>query len=519
MGSLRMLGAALALVAALGARAAAAAQAPLADLDAYVQQAMRQWKVPGLAVAVVKDGKVALARGYGVRELGKPDRVDADTLFDIGSNTKAFTAAALGTLVSAGKIKWDDLVVTRVPGFRLDSPYVTEEITLRDLLAHRSGYCDPFPMWYTSDDTTANIIERLKFQKATFGFRAHFCYDNATYMVAAQFVPAATGESWDRYVAARLFAPLRMTRTVSTAAAVAAASDVARPHGEVDGKVQVIQPYWANNMDVFGPVGGINSSANDMSHWLLMLLADGRYDGNEVLDPSIIRDMQTPQSLVQSDSDLQGWLHAQTPDTEFYTYGLGFFLQDYAGHKLVWHAGDIDGMASALALVPDEHLAVVALSNMNENRAPEGVVFEVLQAYLGLPHRDVSAALHAYLHKEEARSEAASRRIAAAGRAGSQPARPLADYAGSYSDPFYGTARIALEDGHLVLRLGNPMFVGDLDGWNGNTFRVRWRYRFYGKTYITFDLDALGNPTRLALAEPSAHYERPPTPESAALDR
>jgi CubicO group peptidase (beta-lactamase class C family) len=287
----------------------------------------------------------------------------------------------------------------------------------------------------------------------------------------------------------------------------------------VDGKVQAIQPYWANNMDVFGPVGGINSSANDMSHWLLMLLADGRYDGNEVLDPSIIRDMETPQSLVQSDSDLQGWLHAQTPDTQFYTYGLGFFLQDYAGHKLVWHAGDIDGMASALALVPDEHLAVVALSNMNENRAPEGVVFEVLQAYLGLPHRDVSAALHAYIHEEEARSEAASRRIAAAGRAGSQPAHPLADYAGSYSDPFYGTARIAQEDGHLVLRLGNPMFVGDLDGWNGNTFRVRWRYRFYGKTYVTFDLDALGKPTRLALAEPTAHYERPPTPESAALDR
>jgi CubicO group peptidase (beta-lactamase class C family) len=515
MRSLRMLGAALALIAALGMRAAAAAQAPLADLDAYVHKAMAQWKVPGLAVAVVKDGKVVLARGYGVRELGKPERVDADTLFDIGSNTKAFTAAVLGTLVSAGKLKWDDLVVGRVPGFRLDSPYVTEEITLRDLLSHRSGYCDPFPMWYTSDDTTGNIIERLRYQKPTFGFRAHFCYDNAMYMVASQFVPAVTGEPWDRYVAAQLFVPLGMTRTVSTAAAVAAASDVARPHGEVDGKVQVIQPYWANNMDVFGPVGGINSSASDMSHWLLMLLADG----NKVLDPAIIRDMETPQSLVQSDSDLQGWLHAQTPDTQFYTYGLGFFLQDYEGHELVWHAGDIDGMASALALVPDEHLAVVALSNMNENRAPEGVVFEVLQSYLGLAHRDVSAALYAFIHEEEVRAEAASRKLAAAGRAGSKPPRPLADYTGTYSDPFYGTARIAQEGGHLVMRLGNPMFVGDLDDWNGDTFRVRWRYRFYGKTYATFDIDALGNPTTLSIAEPSAHYERAPTSESAALDR
>lgn len=519
MGSMRMLGVTLTLLATLGVRAVEAAQPPLADLDVYVHHAMTQWKVPGLAVAVVKDGKVVLARGYGVRELGKPERVDADTLFDIGSNTKAFTAAALGTLVSAGKLKWDDRVVGRVPGFRLDSPYVTEEITLRDLLSHRSGYCDPFPMWYTSDDTTANIIERLQYQKASFGFRAHFCYDNAMYMVASRFVPAVTGETWNRYVAAQLFAPLGMTRTVSTAAAVAAASDVARPHGEVDGKVQVIEPYWSNNMDVFGPVGGINSSASDMSRWLLMLLADGRYNGNKVLDPSIIRDMERPQSLIQNDSELFGWLLAQTPDTQFYTYGLGFFLQDYHGHKLVWHAGDIDGMASALALVPDEHLAVVALSNMNENRAPEGVVFEVLQSYLGLAHRDVSAALYAYIHKEEGRASAASRKLAAAGQAGSKPSRPLADYAGTYSDPFYGSARIVSEGGHLVLRLGNPMFVGDLDGWNGGTFRVRWRYRFYGKTYVTFDLDALGNPTRLSITEPPAHYERAPSSAATSPDR
>ena len=519
MRSLRMLGTALALIATLGVCAAAAAQAPLADLDAYVQEAMRQWKVPGLAVAVVKDGKVVLVRGYGVRELGKPERVDADTLFDIGSNTKAFTAAVLGTLVSAGKLKWDDRVVGRVPGFRLDSPYVTEEITLRDLLSHRSGYCDPFPMWYTSDDTTANIIGRLQYQKATFGFRAHFCYDNAMYMVASQFVPAVTGEPWDRHVAAQLFAPLGMTRTVSTAAAVAAASDVARPHGEVDGKVEVIEPYWSNNMDVFGPVGGINSSASDMSHWLLMLLADGRYGGDEVLDPSIIRDMETPQSLIQNDSELFGWLLAQTPDTQFYTYGLGFFLQDYHGHKLVWHAGDIDGMASALALVPEEHLGVVALSNMNENRAPEGVVFEVLQSYLGLAHRDVSAAMYAFIQKEKGRSDAASRKLAAARRAGSKPSQPLADYVGTYSDPYYGTARIAQEDGHLVLRLGNPMFVGDLDDWNGNTFRARWRYRFYDEAYVTFDVDALGNPTRLSIAGLATHYERAPPSGSTSLGR
>jgi CubicO group peptidase (beta-lactamase class C family) len=503
------------LAIALGVSAGHAAQPALAGLDEYVQGAIAQWKVPGLAVAVVKDGQVVLARGYGVRELGKPGRVDADTLFDIGSNTKAFTAAALGMLVAAGRLRWDDPVLKYVPGFLLDSPYVTQEITLRDLLSHRSGYCDPTLMWYQSHDTTVNIVERLRYQQPRYGFRAHFCYNNTMYLVASQFVPAITGTTWNSYVATHLFAPLGMNRTVSTAAAVAAASDVARPHGKVDGKVRVIKPYWSNNMDVFAAVGGINSSVNDMSHWLIMLLADGRYRGEKVLEPSVIQAMETPQALIQADSDLAGWLRTQTPDTRFYTYGLGLFLQDYGGHELIWHAGDIDGMASALALVPDEHLGVVVLSNMNENRAPEGVMFRVLQDYLGLAHRDVSGAMYAYIKKQEARSDAARKKLAAARRPGTQAPLPLADYVGAYSDPFYGTASVREEHGHLVLGLGNPNFVGDLQHWNGDTFRVRWRYRFYGNAYATFDVDALGEPTKLSLAQSPAHYERTPPPNSS----
>jgi CubicO group peptidase (beta-lactamase class C family) len=510
------LSAAAALLAiALGAGAAHAAQPALSDLDGYVHTAMAQWKVPGLAVAVVKDGQVVLARGYGLRELGKPEPVDADTLFDIGSNTKAFTAAALGTLVAAGRLRWDDPVVDHVPGFRLDSPWVTQEITLRDLLSHRSGYCDPFAMWYWSDDTTASVIEKLRYQKPTFGFRTHFCYNNAMYLVASQFVPAIAGASWNDYVASHLFSPLDMTRTVSTAAAVAAASDVATPHGEVDGKVRVIKPYWPNNMDVFAAVGGINSSARDMSHWLIMLLANGRYGGKQVLAPSVIQAMETPQALIEGDSELSGWLRGQTPDTRFYTYGFGLFLQDYAGHTLVWHAGDIDGMASALALIPDEHLGVVVLSNMNESRAAEGVVFHVLQDELGLAHRDVSQALYRYIQQEKTKADAAGKKLAAARRPGPAPL-PLANYVGTYSDPFYGTAGIEEEHGHLVLRLGNPMFVGDLEHWNGDTFRVRWRYHFYDGNYVTFDVDALGTPKTLSLVEGAAHYERTPPGNSTA---
>jgi hypothetical protein len=241
-----------------------------------------------------------------------------------------------------------------------------------------------------------------------------------------------------------------------------------------------------------------------------LLLADGRYQGRNVLEAAVIRSMETPQSLVQTDSDLGGWLNTQTPDSQFYAYGLGLFLQDYGGHKLVWHAGDIDGMASSLALVPDEHLGVVVLSNMSGNRAPEGVMFHVLQSYLGLPRRDVSAAMYTFIHKGDSQAAAASRKLAAAGHAGAKAPLPLADYAGTYSDPFYGTARVGQEGGHLVLRFGNPQYVGDLQPWNGNTFRVRWRYRYHGDAYITFDVDALGKPTRLSVAQSPAHYDRAP---------
>ncbi|HKK08342.1 MAG TPA: serine hydrolase domain-containing protein, partial [Gemmatimonadota bacterium] len=245
---------------------------PLEGLDAYVRRVMDQWNVPGLAVAVVKDGKVVLSRGYGVRELGEPDSVDAATLFDIGSNTKAFTAAALGTLVADGRLRWDARVADHVRPFRLSSAWVTQSITLRDLLTHDSGYCDPV-MWYPSDDS--DVIERLRYQEPDYGFRTEFCYNNMLYLTASRFIPAVTDTSWNDYVARHLFAPLGMGRTVTTEAELAASTNVATPHGRVDGRVVPIHRYWPHNMDIVSPVGGINSSADDMSRWMLMLLADG----------------------------------------------------------------------------------------------------------------------------------------------------------------------------------------------------------------------------------------------------
>ncbi|MGH8147744.1 MAG: serine hydrolase [Rhodanobacteraceae bacterium] len=489
--------------------------ATLQGLDAYVQQVMHDWHVPGLAIAVVKDGNVVLARGYGVRELGKPGAVDADTLFDIASNTKAFTVAALGTLVASGKLKWDTPVVDVLEDFRLSSPYVTENITLRDLLTHRSGYCDP-SAGYTSDND--DILARIRYQQPEYGFRAAFCYNNIQYFAAGRFIPAITGTSWNDYVAAHLFQPLGMDRTVSTEAGIEASTNVAAPHGRVDNKSAVIHRYWPHNQDITAAVGGIWSSANDMSHWLEMLLADGRYSGKTVLDSNVIRTMETPQMLIQSGPGhgIGYWIRVWMPGGSFYSYGLGLFIQNDHGHTLLWHAGDDDGMASALALVPDAHLGVVVMSNMNQADARFAIITRVLQDMLDQPQHDIEPALLAAIREYEARHAPMKKKLANTHAPDNKVPLPLADYAGTYSDKLDGGARVSIEHGHLVLRLGNPDFTGDLEPWHGNTFRVTWRYRFYGDDYATFDVDALNKPTQLSLEDLSTHYERTQQSERAS---
>lgn len=500
-------------VAALTAVAAAAAHSatapPLRNLDSYVQKIMKDWKVPGLAVAVVQDNRVVLARGYGVRELGKPGKVDANTLFTIASNSKAFTVAALGTLVAAGKLHWDDPVTHYLPRFELRDPWVTRAITVRDLLTHRSGYCDPLFMWFTTDFSRQQIIHALRFAKPTYGFRSRFCYNNAMYLVASQIIPAITGQRWGWYLRAHLFTPLDMVRTNTRVANMRSDSDVAAPHAEVGHQVGVIRRY---DTDVMAPVGGINSSVNDLSHWLLMLLDGGRYAGKQVLTPSVIAAMETPQIVIPADGDIGSWLHAMSPKSHFLTYGLGFVVEDYAGHKLVMHDGDIDGMASALGMLPNQHLGVVVLTNMDHDDARNALLYHILDQYLGLPHRGVNSALLAWSRQQAAAATAETAKLAAARAPGAAPL-PLEQYAGTYRSRLDGEARITLERGHLVLRLGNPNFTGDLIHWNHDTFRVKLRYRFYDEAfepYVTFDLDTLGMPEALHFFGVPAQFTRVP---------
>ena len=497
----------LAMCFAAAGAAAQPAPAPLGDLDAYVHRIMRDWQVPGLAVAVVKDNQVVLVRGYGVRELGQPGKVNANTLFTIASNSKAFTAAALGTLVAAGKLHWDDPVTQYLPRFELNDPWVTRQITLRDLLTHRSGYCDPIFMWFTTGFDREQIIQHLRYAKPTYSFRSRFCYNNAMYLVASDVIPAITGQSWEDYVHAHLFVPLDMNRTDTSIEAMDADPDAAAPHALVDGKVTVIRRY---DTDAMAPIGGINSSVNDLSHWLLMLLNHGNFDGKNVLSADTVTHMETPQMLIPMDSGIGTWLHTMSPASRFLNYGLGFVVEDYDGRKLVMHDGDIDGMASALGMIPSKHLGVVVLTNMDHDDARNSLLYHIFDAYLGLPPRHVEGALLRMAHENDAQNQAEKAKLATAHVPGPAPL-PLKDYVGVYSNDLDGALQVSLENGHLVLKPGNPNLTGDLIHWNHNTFRVKLRYRFYDETfdqYVTFDLDAKGQPMDLRYYDLPARFRR-----------
>jgi CubicO group peptidase (beta-lactamase class C family) len=484
--------------------APAAPPGPPRDLDAVVARAMREFEVPGLALAVVKDGRAVVLKGYGVRRLGSSTPVDAETLFAIASNTKAFTAAALAMLVDEGKIAWDDPVVRHLPSFQLYDPYVTREITIRDLLTHRSGLglgagdLLVFPdSTYTSDE----IVARLRFIKPATSFRSRYAYDNLLYLVAGQIIPAVTGKSWGDFVQERIFVPLGMTASNTSVTALRPDGNVATPHGRVEGRMQAVR---YSNVDNAAPVGAINSSAAEMARWVMAQLDHGLSrdaTGREtrLFSKEAGTEMWSSQTILPIEDPRRG-LEMLRPS--FSTYGLGWNLRDYRGKKLVGHTGLLSGMASRVQLVPDIQLGIVILTNQENDTVHRALMLTLVDHYLGGPATDWIGKLAAADREEQAKAEgtvqtAAGRRVAEA-----RPSLPLEKYAGRYVDAWYGDVAIALEGASLVLRFGRtPGLVGDLEPWQYDTFVARWRDRsLNADAYVTFALKPDGSIDQMKMA-------------------
>lgn len=481
------------LIFTICAGSAFAQDSPPADLDDYVARAVKTFEVPGLSLAIVKDGKVVMAKGYGVRKLGEPTAVDENTLFGIGSNTKAFTAAALATLVDEGKISWDDRVYQRLPGFQMYDPYVSHEMTIRDLLTHRSGMGlgeGDLLFWPHTNYTRDEIVYRLRFMKPVSSFRSHFAYDNLLYMTAGQIIPAVTGEPWDDYVRERILLPLGMTATNLSTAAFKPGNDYAWPHSKVDGK---LQPVPFQNLDNVGPAGSINSSSAEMAKWLLLQLNHGKFLDREgrLFSERDSREMWTPQTILPT-PEASGPLAGLR--SNFAAYGLGWMLRDYHGHKMVGHGGGVLGFVSQVMLVPEENLGVVILTNAEQGGAGGSILYHILDHYLALKPADWITAFKGSDEQEEKEAAETLKKQDAGRAAYSKPSLPLENYAGVYTDAWYGPATIRLENAKLVFSLDHtPSAVADLQHWQYDTFKAHWRDHTIEDAFVTFALRSDGS--------------------------
>ncbi|MGA9768619.1 MAG: serine hydrolase [Blastocatellia bacterium] len=463
------------------------------DMDAYAARVLKEFEVPGLAIAIVKDGKVVLAKGYGVRKLGEPTPVDENTLFGIASNTKAFTAAALAMLVDEGKLSWDDAVVKHLPGFQLYDPYVTREMTIRDLLTHRSGLglgAGDLLWWPPTDFSRDELVRRLRFIKPASSFRSRYAYDNVLYMVAGQVITAVTGKSWDDFIKERIFAPLGMTTSNTSVAAFSSSSNVATPHARFDGRVQATAPQPLDNV---APCGAINSSVAEMARWLIAQLNRGAIgEGHRLFSERQSREMWSAQTILPLNDPPP---HLAPLRSNFAAYGLGWGLTEYRGLKTVSHTGGLLGYVSRVTLVPDLNLGVVVLTNQQSGGAFQSLTYRVLDHYMNAPATDWIAAYRKSEEMAESRAAEVAKGQAAKRAADSKPSLELAKYAGRYTDAWYGEMAISIENNRLVLRFAHtPLLVGDLEHWQYDTFIARWRDRsLEADAFVSFALKPDGS--------------------------
>ncbi len=478
------------------------------DLDAWVERTRETFEVPGIALAIVKDGEVVVARGYGVRRIGESDPVDERTRFGIASNTKAFTATALGLLVEEGKLDWDGRVIDYLPWFRMWDPWVTREITVRDLLVHRSGLGlgqGDLLYWPESDVTRREIVEAVRHLEPVTSFRSAYAYDNILYHVAALVIEEVSGLTWEDFVRARIVEPLGMADTRVTRAATLEQGNVATPHARIEGVVVPVQPLAATATNA---AGGINSTAADMAKWLIVQLDSGRVAENDRLFAArTTGELWGPVTPMP----LRRWPDALAPlEPQYQAYALGFVVRDYRGHKMVTHTGGLPGYVSRVAMIPSMKLGIAVLTSQEMAAAFEAITARVLDHYVGAEPRDWITSWRDLMALRDSATAARDRSTASARDTASHPSLPLAGYAGTYRDAWYGDVEIGEGSDGLTIQFGRTeSLLGDLEHWQYDTFYVRWRDReLRADAFITFELATDGTVAgaRMKAASPSVDF-------------
>jgi CubicO group peptidase (beta-lactamase class C family) len=480
--------------------------APPQGFEQRAEQARKEVGVPGMAIAIVEDDRVTFAHGFGVRALGEPASVDADTIFPTGSTGKAFTVADLAVLVDTGKIGWDDRVTDRLPGFEMYDPWVTREITIRDLLVHRSGLgLGEGDLMFVprSNLTRAEAVRRLRYLKPATSFRYGFAYDNVLYMVTGQLIEAVSGETWEKFTAEHVLKRAGMLHSTSDEPERFATVNRAYPHARMDGGLRGAGTQERlNEREELGraaaPAGGLTVSANDMARWLMIQLDSGELPGHtgRLFSEAAHKQMWKP-IVLQPVPEAPAPLKATQPN--FNTYALGWDVTDYAGTKIVWHGGAVLGFLTAVVLIPEKHVGFSIEINSEDGEIIRGLMYELLDHYLGRPHVDWVARYRA--EKQRRINEALEAlKTATAKPAAVGPSLPVAAYAGTYSDPWYGNIEVGAKDGKLTIDFKTtPRMSGTLEHYQYDTFKTDLEDKTIEPAYVTFSLDADGKVDRVTM--------------------
>jgi CubicO group peptidase (beta-lactamase class C family) len=485
----RALAAAFAFTCAVAPTIAAQASPDLAAFDRYVARAAHDWRIPGMAIAVVKDDSLVFANGYGVIEIGKPAPATEHTRFAIGSTTKAMTSAALAMLVDEGKLKWDDHVIDYLPDLRLYDPYATRELTVRDLLTHRTGLPGTDLLWAVPENSYSmpEMIRRLRYVKPSSSFRSHWEYQNVVYAIGGLLVERLSGMPWETFVRTRIFAPLQMTETIPLVSELKSKPNVAVPHDLTNDTVHVVA---VRTTDAIASAGSVWSSVSDMSKWMRFILDSGRVGTKRLIRPETFAELLTPQMRAP----MEEYPALTLARPLFFSYALGWFVQEYHGHTIWMHTGSIDGMCAIIGLMPDRHLGVYVLENLDHAELRHALMYKVFDLYTASARdsvRDWSADVKTLFAGKRAAAAAAA---AAAPKppAGTHPSLPLDRYAGTYADSTYGTVTVTLANGTLRARFGN-WDIGDLQPASYDGFRSRKTDPLQGITDVTFIPDGAGH--------------------------
>ena len=469
------------------------AQISESQLDQVVEKTLKTFNVPGIAVAIIKDGKIVISKGYGVSNIKTQQKVDGNTLFGIASNSKSFTAAALAILVDEGKINWDDKVIQYLPEFQMYNSYVTQEFTIRDLLTHRSGLglgAGDLMIWPDGHSfTPKDIVKNIHYLKPVSAFRSKYDYDNLLYVIAGEVIEKVSGLNWCQFVEQRIMKPIGMDHSAASWERVNDTSNVIVPHVPTDGKLEVIRRYKNH---IFDAAAGIYTSTNDLSKWLIVQMNQGMYGANQHLfSAKQSHEMWTPQTIMPNRDPYPY-------KTNFTSYGLGWRLNDINGYLQVSHTGGLDGIVTQTIMIPEIQLGIIVLTNQQSGAAFNAISNTIKDSYLGLAPFDHVA----YLSKERKAKEENADKITDAIwetiNSNSKVASTITKndpHIGTYNDPWFGNIHIYEKKGKLFFASErSPRLKGELFWYKDQNYVVKWDIRsFHADAHLFFEKEANGS--------------------------